>query len=1061
MSRLSRKVRETFNRSGVFCIVFLTVSTIALAQLPTVTILGTVQDSTGALVPDAAITVRNLDTGLARTGGSDAGGSYRFAALPVGSYEVRAEREGFRAEVRSGLTLAVGQEAVVNFALQVGAVEQTVEVTGEAPLVNTTSGSLGWLVNEQQVAELPLNGRNYVDLTLLQPGVVKFRPEGSGASSSGGTAFSANGAPIRSNQYMLDGAPVGLAQGTNSASSTGATLGIEGIREWRVLTNSSSAEYGMRMGAQMIMVSKGGTNLFHGSLFEYLRNSALDARNFFDYKTAEAPRRLPAFTRNQFGGSVGGPIQRDRVFFFATYEGLRQRLGLTTISDTIPPSAKVDGGLVPQISPTVRPLLTLYPDPNLSGNRFTFPATQPAREDYGQIRGDYNFSDNDAFFARFTIDDAELVNPQSFPQFTENNSNRYMYLTVSETHTFSPAMVGTFRFSFSQSKPDQLHASDISGPGFSFVEGQRIGELEVGGLSGMGSNAGGFGGDDQNIYTWSADLFYTRGRHTLKFGTLINRIDHHIGNGGNILGKVAFANLPSFLEGNPDVYTANVPGGQTTRDYVFYTPSFYVQDDYRALPNLTLNLGLRYEFHTDYKEVNGQGSALRDNQRDAEFTVGLPFKNPSRRNFGPRFGFAWDVMGDGNSSVRGGFGIMYELMNWVGMLSGAAPNTPPFGGRSRVTNPPPGSFMLPIEFPSGGGRTPESFDFNVQQPHMLHYNLTLERELPGNMAVTVAYAGSRGFNLATSVDGNPAFPTILSDGRKFWTGEEPRINPHWDSITYVTASTNSWYNSMQFTLRKRLSRGLQFESAYTWSKLLDEKQGMSGHDNGGSDDGFKYPEPTNRSARKGWADYSLAHNWRFNTIYRFSEIAGLNGVGGALLNGWWVSGILSAQTGTPMTLYVTSNRSRSQVGNVNRDLPHLLSGRNNDNIVSGTTAGCLGVAAGQKLGGPELYYDPCAFSIPAAGFLGTAGRNILFGPGLVNLDFSLVKDIPLRYLGEGGKLEFRTEFFNLLNRANFYRPGNSLFGAKEDVEAPLGGAGRIDGTATTSRQIQFALKVIW
>src|SRR5262245_23459318 len=306
------------------------VAALATAQLPTGSILGTAKDATGAVIPGVEVTVRSTETGATRTTLSGEQGQYRFVALPVGGYEVRAELAGFQTQVRNGVTLAVGQDATLNFVMEVGTVAETVEVTAEAPLVNTTSGALGSLVDERQVTELPLNGRNYTDLTLLQPGVVAHR-SGNQSMSNPGTMFSSNGAPLRSNNYLLDGAMMGGAKDSSSASVGHTSLGVEGIREWQVVTNSFSAEYGMRMGAQMTLVSKGGSNEVHGSLFEYHRDSALDARNFFDYKTPTNQRRLPAFTRNQWGGSLGGPIKQDKLFYFGTFEALKERLGLTNV----------------------------------------------------------------------------------------------------------------------------------------------------------------------------------------------------------------------------------------------------------------------------------------------------------------------------------------------------------------------------------------------------------------------------------------------------------------------------------------------------------------------------------------------------------------------------------------------------------------------------------------------------------------------------------------------------------------------------------------------------------
>ena len=653
-------------------------ATVAVAQLPTATILGTVRDSTGAVVPDATVTGRNTETGLTRTGQSGADGSYRFAALPVGTYEIRVEQAGFRAEVRSGVTLTVGQEAVLNFALQVGAIEQTVEVTGEAPLVNTTTGSLGSLVNAQQVADLPLNGRNYLELSLLQPGVIQHQTGASNARFTGAW-FSTNGAPPRSNYYILDGTPVGNVDGGTAATAAGTTLGVEGIREWRLMTNSYSAEFGMRMGGQMTMVSKAGTNQFHGSLFEYLRNSALDARNFFDYKTETTPRRLPAFTRNQFGGSIGGPLQRDRLFFFATFEGLRERLGVTRVPNVIPAAAKVDGGAggVPQILPAVKPILALFPDPNLSGNRYTFPSTQSTSDNYGQARGDYIFSTNDTVFSRYTIDRGDKQDPLNYPQFIRLPVSRNTFVTVAETHTFNPVLLGTFRFSVAKPRFDIDTISGISGPQVSLVPGQEIGTITIGNVTVFGPDNTTPSLQNQSTYAWSGDLFYTRGRHSLKFGTLINytRLFVEVQLGGR--GTVTFANIPAFLRGETTSYSALTLGSDNKRNYRYKTFGFYVQDDLRATSNLTLNLGLRYEFTTDWNEANGRGTALRDVRRDPAFTPGLAFQNPSLRNISPRFGFALDVRGDGQTAVRGGFGLLYDVGTYAQQVGNISVATPP------------------------------------------------------------------------------------------------------------------------------------------------------------------------------------------------------------------------------------------------------------------------------------------------------------------------------------------------------------------------------------------------
>lgn len=1047
----------------------------AVGQLPTGTILGAVKDSTGAVVPNCTVTVRNVDTGFTRTQKSEADGAYRFAALPVGTYEVRAEQMGFETEVRSSVSLAVGQEAVVNFSLQVGAVTQTVEVVGEAPLVNTTSGSLGTLVNSQQVTDLPLNGRNYIDLTLLQPGVTRQQITAPSLASAG-QWMSINGAPLRSNYYVMDGAPMAQAGDATTASVSSSTLGIDGIREWRVITNSFGAEYGMRMGGQMTIVSKGGTNSFHGSAFEYMRNSALDARNFFDYETLASERRLPEFQRNQFGGSLGGPIKKDKMFFFGTYEQLRQRLGVTTVSTTLAPGCHGAGGTTitnaacPQlgstpsvtVSPVIVPLLNLYALPNLPNNGFTYPYTAPTDEHYGMARWDYNISAKDSAFIRYTIDSTALGQPLEFPQFARQGTSTGQYVTASDSHTFSASMVGTFRYSFSKVTfhADTFESGNASG--LYFVPGHVLGGLIVGGLTNIGGGTQTPNGQQNNVDAYSADLYYTKGLHNFKFGTLVNHYSPQLLIGGALVnGSLTFSNVASFLQAEANQFQARAPGAHLYREYYFTSWGFYFQDDFRVRPNLTLNLGLRYEIASTYREGNGFNSSLRDVIHDAQYTIGSLFLNPSKRNIGPRFGFAWDVTGDGKTAVRGGFGKLYDVAEWGGSLSFIIGSQQPWSSSSiaAATNlqvPFIPITQIPFVFPPGtfGGQA-QTFDYHMRNPHMLSYNLALERQLPGSMALTVAYAGSRGLDLMGQPQADARLPTILPDGRYFWTGTEPLVNPNWTQINYVTSAFNSWYNSLQVTVKKQLSKGLQFQSSYAWGKLIDERPGVTGGDTGGSAKLATVFLP--KSLDRGPADYNIAQSWRTTAIYRFPDVTALTGIAKGLLSGWWTSGILSLASGVPYTV-TTGGTDRSRSAGAGNQ-PDLNLGRNHSNIISGTTAGCPGVATGQKLGTPNLYYDPCAFSLEPNGFLGTEGRNSMTAPGLFNLDFSLVKDTPLRRLGEGGSIQFRVETFNILNRVNFSRPNLQVFSAPNATV--LSNAGLITTTDNTSRQIQLALKILW
>ncbi|MCH7979082.1 MAG: TonB-dependent receptor, partial [Acidobacteria bacterium] len=634
------------NAAVVFLLVVFLGAAASFAQNPTATILGVVRDATGAVIPDASLTARNVETGQTRTTVSASDGSYRFSAMQVGNYEVQVLQAGFQTAVRSGLRLTVGQEAVVNFTLQVGAVEQRVEVTAEAPLVNTTTSSLGGLVDELKVSELPLNGRNFVGLALLQPGVQQSRVR-TGGGSIAGLAYSSNGAPLASNNTTLDGARINaMGSSSTATSATGNTLGIEGIQEFRVVTNALSAEYGMAMGSQMVIVSKSGTNTFHGSLFEYHRNDNLDARNSFDRTEDEsAGKRLPPFVRNNFGGSLGGPISQDKTFFHANVELLRERKSESRIAAVLPTRCKVgnactgpdetpgfdgDGNPIP-INPTIMNWLDIWPEPNLGDDEFADNPGSPIDQQYGQVRIDHTFSDTDTMFGRYTIDDSETDSPRGLPGVGSGTTSRAQYLTISESHVFSPTVINQARFSYNRSIIDAFHTFTnqrfaTPAPGFSLIEGKILGEIAVGDLEAWaprGSNPNKF---HQRIYSWSDDVFYTAGAHALKFGAVINKFEQDMGVANDEIGVLEFDTISEFLTGRPFDFRGAFPGSVFARDMRFSTIGFYLQDDWRVRPSLTLNLGLRYEFSTQVNEVSGFSGALR-NITDSEGTLGIPFEN--------------------------------------------------------------------------------------------------------------------------------------------------------------------------------------------------------------------------------------------------------------------------------------------------------------------------------------------------------------------------------------------------------------------------------------------------
>jgi outer membrane receptor protein involved in Fe transport len=1081
------------------------------------TILGVVKDTSGAIVPGASVTVQNEDTAQIRTTTTGSDGAYRVPALQAGHYSVRVEKDGFNAHLDRGLVLDVAQELAVNPVLQVGASQQQVTVTGETPQVETVTSSLGSLVNDQKVAELPLNGRNYLDLTLMLPGVAKNQNLGTVAGSSG-TSYSSNGAPIIANNFLLDGTSIVNPVGWNPTSIAGTTLGLDGIQEFKIITNGFSAEYGMTMGSQMVMVSKGGTNQFHGDAFEYLRNDALDARNYFDYESVTTGRRLPLYQRNNFGGALGGPIKKDKTFFFAVYEGLRQNLGFTAI-DIVPPAgchAPAGATITPAqcslltapttVSANTAPLMALYPNPTpgLPNNEFTFPTPALTTVNYGQMRVDHIFSSTDSIFGRYTADTTDENNPNAafaaagvaFPYNRTIESGRDQFLTLAENHIFSSTLLNTARVSFSRTgfKNYTFPAENLTGLPLLVAGTPNFGTLEITGLSNAAvATPLVVLHDLQNIYSASDDVYYTRGKHGLKFGFLGNRFDQAETTGGIGQGTILYSSYANFLQSIPRTFTYSF--GDQNRDYIYYTFGFYVQDDWRATSRLTFNVGLRYEFNTTPRELEGKEWAVRDHAMDPAPTHGPIMDDRPYLNFSPRLGFAWDVFGDGKTALRGSAGILYDVGNFHNLFVLNAGGSPPLvTSVSATTSNTVIGFPYPFTSAGFGHALTEAVDYNVSQPHLLQLNLSLERQLPKHTALSVAYVHTRGAHLWNTAEANSAYPTYVSgSGVQYWSDSlvacenavpSCRPNPSYTNIQLTSTGGESWYNALQVAVNKRLGAGLEFQAAYTYSRSIDATEGNIGFVSCSMVGMDQSSNPRHEREDTGPSCFDVPQNLRFNLLYHFPSMKS-NGLLSKLTNGWWTGSIVSVQGGYPFTPVLGTNRSNSGV----------IQGSANEKANVGTAT----VAPGQVgpdgtinttkdtfipynkstviTGNPAQWFNPLMFALQpmvpcpniptqTCGQLGDAGRGMLRGPGLGTWDFSLVKDTALGFLGERGSLQFRAEMFNILNRANFAAPNVSVFsGNTSDIgsysEAPLSSAGQITTTATPSRQIQFALKIIF
>ena len=727
------------------------------AQLPTGTFLGVVRDTSGAVVPGANVTVQSSETNQTRTVITDTAGAYRVPALAVGHYEIRVEHGGFKTETQTGLNLEVGQEAVVDFTLQVGTTEQQVQVTGEAQQVNTTNSTLGTVVGEQTMSDLPLNGRNYTDLTLLQPGINQDKTVTNSGGRQSGTLFSSNGAGFQSNSYTLDGASLISLYAVSASSGSGNTLGVDGIREYKVVTNNLSGEYGMTMGSQTVLVSKSGTNSFHGDAFEFLRNDVLDAANYFD-KPVQANNfeRTPPFKRNQFGGAFGGPVKKNKTFFFAAYEGLRESIGQTIVSTTFPstcfvatsnPCATSSAGVV---NANAFKILQLLPRPNLPGNQVTYPSTEPITENWGQGRIDHTFSESDSVFVRYTLDDSFFQYGLGYQPFTQAEATRGQFVTASENHVFSPNLLNTARFSSSRTAFHLNSSSDFGPYALNLLPGQTnpgLGTFQITGVT-VSTQGSGFGPtsslpswDTQNIFTWSDDLFYIRGKHSFKFGTLINYYQPDDYNSSSSRGSFTSTSGAAFLAGtfSSVTFTFYPNPADALRHFRNTTYGVYAQDDYKVLPNLTLNLGLRYEFATIVTDSRGLNVSGTPTCAYPCSQLGPMYQNPYLHNFGPRLGFAWDVMGNGKTSVRGGGSILYDVETILENLTGGIGKVPPFGTQYALGTT---AFTIPIVLgapnSSAESNPTAGVNYNLKAPKMYEWNLTVERQLPGDMALQIS-----------------------------------------------------------------------------------------------------------------------------------------------------------------------------------------------------------------------------------------------------------------------------------------------------------------------------------
>ncbi len=1064
-------------------LVFCVSASCAWAQV-SATLSGVITDPSGAAVSAANVSAINLDTGLSREARTDQTGAYRLFALPVGQYELRVRKDGFEQGIRKGIRLVVGQEANVDLALRVGKISERVEVAGDAPVVSVTTQDISGLVSEKEVKDLPLNGRSFDLLVTLNPGIVNFTWEKTGgigvSNSTTGNNFAVSGNRPQQNLFLLNGVEFTGAAENNMqpGGSSQQLLGVDAVREFNVLRDSYGAEYGKRPGGQVIIATQSATNQLHGSVYEFLRNNALDAPNYFDQGSA------PPFQRNQFGAALGGPLRVDKTFLFGNYEGLRQRLHQTSVAFV--PDATSRAAAVPN----VRPLLDLWPvpaagAPDFNGIAQVFSSPlQTIREDFGTVRLDHVFSSRDSLAAVYTVDDggdqtATVLDPYSSDVLTL----REQVVSVEETHTFSASTVNVARVGFSRAgyfftgEPTPgTPAANVPG----FLKGLPVGAVVVGGSAASnpqaqiglaGSNNGSNLRIARNLYTLEDRLTLNRGRHQFTFGAWLQPFQSNETIALSQYGQATFTSLTTFLQGITSSFLYDP--APTEMNWRSLFGAWYAEDAIRLAPTLTLSLGFRGESSTGWNEAHGRAAnytfhngviSTQPRTGNSLFTVNNAKFLPE-----PRIGLAWSPF-NSKTVVRAAFGIYNELQDALGYR---ADQNAPFNPVYSIASLPVSS--LPID-PSApvpptaklvaGGVQPD-----LKMPTLVSWSFRVQQELSPNTSLTVGYVGNHGYHEIIGLDANepvpvvcpaspcPAtypstFPGALANAPipagtfyiPFVAPSTPKANPALANTWTWFSRGDSNYNALQVDVNRRFSHALSLRGVYTWSKALDDGDSLNGT-TAGNAPGL-VSNPFNLRADYGLATYDVRHIAVISAVYALpfgngqALANGLDGWWNRLVSGWSVNSIVTLQSGFPFTPQLSYNPSNN--GDTRNPVRPFVNPNFTGPII---------------LGKSSQWFNPNAFLAPGAsaansGFYGNLGRDTLIGPGLATWDFSVLKETPVR---ERLRVQFRAEMFNLLNRANFNTPNLITF----TPSGISGTAGAISSTSTTSRQIQFALKFVW
>jgi hypothetical protein len=1039
----------------------------ACAQTQLAIAFGTITDSTGAVIVGAAVTVSSINTGLKRVGVTDINGQYRFAGLPPGMYTLRVEKEDFQTEVVDSVGLSSGTATTMNFSLRIGTVPQDLTVKADAA-IDTTTSTVGATIAERSLTDLPLNGRDLFQTVVLEPGV---SPTPSSAPSllSDGKAgqVSIDGARPSWTNVLLDGMDANEPVfGFSPAGASGLFLGLDGFTEVRILNQTFDAEYGTNGGGVIEAVTKSGGNQFHGSLWELHRDASLDARNYFDLGS----HPIPAFVRNQFGAGIGGPFVHDRTFFFANYEGFREIQATTAIATV--PDALAHEGLLPSstdpdacstapsgcvavaVDPRIKQFLALFPPANGADNGdgtgdLITANKGSTTENLGIVRIDHNLSNSHSLFGRYMIDDSSSGVPNFgtppgtyVPGFPLLHQARNQYFTVQDRSTLGKELLNELRFGVNRTTASSSIVNTHPGLSISLVPDRPFGMLNIAGMSLLGNSPLLPLGDFSTVYQVQDQLSSTFRRHTVKAGAQFRRIqsDGPLDLGVNglysfqdltALGFMARSNNPAlefFLEALPLSYVGVDPSNSgSDRDYRQSVVSGFVQDSFRATSRVSLNVGLRYDFYSNPTEAHGRMSVIRNPATDSGPTVGQLFASTPRDLFSPQSGFAWNIFGDHKAVLRGGVGVFRDQLPFI--LFGVDRFLPPFFSIKSYVLP---TFLSPQNALLTQPLYVLQMTYHPKFPYELQYNLNLEREVASGTILSMGYFGARGNHLPREVEANPSEPALGH-----------RYNPNLPSpLLEDLTDAQSFYNSFQLSISKHNSHSLSWQAFYTLSHSTDDASSNV------SIDAVNEPpttqDPFNRKGDRGRSGFDIRHNVVANVDYELPLERG------SQFGGWQISAIVSAHSNVPFTPVLAFD---------NADVESLLTSERPDLTGNPYVGVCPN---GFRVGTPSCWFNPSAFALPPPGQFGTAGRNLLRGPGFAEVDLALQKGFQLH---EGAKITFGAEAYNLLNHPNFAVPSNTqspltLGGNGDAVFKDVAGdlasnVGRIFTTVSTSRQIQL------